>query len=452
MPETPDEWRDHLLRKIDARAPSIAKLHRYYDGDHDKPPLPSDCSRDMKELREHCTLNLCSLVVDAPIERLAVQGFQFGEEAKDALDVWHKIWQANRLDADSDLVHMEALIARRAFVLVWPTDDGIEITPESPSECLVEYAPGSRRKRIAAIKRFTTGGDPNTVSLDKKTTDVTIWLPGEVYRWTRKGGGPWVAVEESTGPAPSALGETIPMVEFLSNPDLAGNPHSELDRAVIDIQDRINKTIYDRLVLTEFQAFPQRWALGISVETDSNGIAQRPIKTGPNRQFVDENENAKLGQWDAADLSPHLKAVEADIHGIAAVTKTPVYYLAASFSNISADAIRAAEAGLIKKVNRHQRVFGESWEEVIRLALKITGDARANDMSSVIEWADPETRTRAEEADAAIKLDTILPRAETWNRLGYSPQDRARFEQDMAQEALNARLAAPAATPVPVGA
>jgi hypothetical protein len=443
VPDTPEDWRDALLAKLEDRQPAIDKLHRYYDGSHDLPPLPEKASNDIKNLRAHCVLNLCALVVDAAIERLAVQGFQFSEG--DATDVWRDVWQPNRLDADSDLIHLEAMIARRAFALVWPNESGtVEITPESPVEMLVDYEPGSRRRRRAAIKRFTTG-----VGVNRRTTDVTLWLPGEVYRWTRpSSSGQWAVVDESTGPAPSQLGGEIPVVEFLSNPDLSGRPHSELDRGVLEVQDSINKQRFDLDVLSEFQAFPQRWAVGVNVETDSNNNAVAPFAVGPNKVVVNENENVKFGQWDAADMKGHLDAIESHIHGLAAQTKTPMYYLAAEFSNVSADAIRAAEAGLVKKVERHQRVFGESWEEVIRLALQARGDDRALDTSSMIEWADPETRTRAEEADAAVKLAPLLPRAETWRRLGYSPQDRQRFDADMMAESLIAGLA-PEAEPVP---
>lgn len=438
MAETLEQQRDRLLKRLDDRVAPIGALHRYYDGDHALPPLPEKANDDVKRLREACTLNLCQLVVDAVIERLAVQGFQFGTEGADGTDVWREVWQANRLDADSDLVHVEALIARRAFVLVWPTDDGgVSITPESPAEVLVDYDPDNRRRRVAAIKRFVTKDGT------RESSDVTLWLPGEVHRWRRPSkGSTWELLEDESGGAPAELGGEIPVVEFLASPDLRGNPHSELDRGVIDVQDRINKTVFDRLVMTEFQAFPQRWAVGIEVEVDEAGRPKQPFEIGPDKIAVNEDPGVKFGQWDAAELKPLLEAIESDIHAMAAMTKTPVYYLAQAFSNVSADAIRAAEAGLVKKVERHQRHFGEAWEEVIRLALRLRGDARAADVASTVEWANPETRTAAEDADQAVKMLSVLPRSEVWRRLGYSPQDRGRFEADMFADQLTAEVAA----------
>lgn len=435
--------RDRLLKLLDARQPAIKTLHDYYDGDHCLPRLPDSCAESVKDLRGHALLNLCPLVVNAVDERLTVQGFQFGDGSGSGIDVWRDIWQPNQLDAVSPMVMQEALIARRSFVLVWLEGDAVVITPEIPAEVLVDYEPGKRRQRRSAVKRFVEGKGRD------KVTDVTMWTDEGVWRWQAFGTAKAMTIDEA-GTGDNPFGQ-VPVVEFLSQPDLRGLPHSELDRGVIPIQDRVNKTIFDRLVLQEFQAFPQRWATGIEVELDDAGNPIRPFSVGPNKVVTNGGSatDVKFGQWDAADLGPHLEAVQADIHALAAVTKTPVHYLAAEFSNVDSDAIRAAEAGLIMKVRGHQRCFGESWEEVIRLALTPSGDGRSTDQASMIEWADPETRTVAEEADAAVKLAPLVPQDETWRRLGYSPQERAAFATQMLQEAMAKRLATPPAQPVP---
>lgn len=427
--------RDRLLKLLDARQHDIGVLHDYYDGKHSQPRLPESCASSVKDLRDHALLNLCPLVVNAVDERLTVQGFQFGDGSGSGVDVWNEIWQPNQLDAVAPMVMQEALIARRSFVLVWLEGDQVVITPETPDEVLVDYHPGSRRRRRSAVKRFVSGSGKN------KVVDVTMWTDEAVWRWQSTGSSKVLVLDEGgTGLHP--FGQ-VPVVEFLSLPDLRGVPHSELDRGVIAIQDRINKTIFDRLVLQEFQAFPQRWATGLEVELDAAGNPIRPFGVGPNKVVTNEDSEAKFGQWDAADLSPHLAAVDADVHAMAAVSKTPVHYLAAQFSNVSADAIRAAEAGLVMKVRGHQRSFGESWEEVVRLALVPAGDPRSTDMASLVEWADPESRTEAEEADAAIKLAPLLPKDETWRRLGYSPQERTAMATAMMEQALTDRVGRP---------
>ncbi len=65
-----------------------------------------------------------SLVVDAPGERLEVQGFRFGDAEGDE-DIWRRIWQENDLDAGSQLAHTEALMKGVAYALVEPQADGV---------------------------------------------------------------------------------------------------------------------------------------------------------------------------------------------------------------------------------------------------------------------------------------------------------------------------------------
>ena len=50
---------------------------------------------------------------------------------------------------------------------------------------------------------------------------------------------------------------------------------SEL-RSVTGIQDRINKTITDRMMTQEFAAFPQKWVTGMEIPVDENGRTSSP--------------------------------------------------------------------------------------------------------------------------------------------------------------------------------
>ena len=60
-------------------------------------------------------------MVNAVAERLQVVGFRFGSDA-DNEAAW-AIWQANAMDADSELVQTDALVDRPSFVLVQPDND-----------------------------------------------------------------------------------------------------------------------------------------------------------------------------------------------------------------------------------------------------------------------------------------------------------------------------------------
>jgi hypothetical protein len=115
----------------------------------------------------------------------------------------------------------------------------------------------------------------------------------------------------------------------------------------------------------------------------------------------------------------------------------------------SADAIRSAEASLVKKAERKQRGFGGSWERVMRLAQRLRDGVRdpALDGLETI-WADAATPTIAQQADAAVKLlqgdRPVITVRQAREDLGYTPVQIARMEQDdqgAALAVLNAQLA-----------
>jgi hypothetical protein len=89
----------------------------------------------------------------------------------------------------------------------------------------------------------------------------------------------------------------------------------------------------------------------------------------------------------------------------------------------SADAIKADESRLVKTCERRQQAWEGSWEQVMRLVRRIAdGDWNPDLRLMETIWRDPSTPTRAQAADAAVKLHQagILPTEAVWEDLGYS--------------------------------
>src|SRR5690554_454582 len=118
----PDKLRDQLAARLEERRGDIAKLRRYYGGQHPFPTAPDAKNEAYKRLAALARSNLVGLVVDAVSERLEVTGIALGDGAdrQAADDIWRDVWTANDLDSWSTAVHDDALICRRSFVLVWP--------------------------------------------------------------------------------------------------------------------------------------------------------------------------------------------------------------------------------------------------------------------------------------------------------------------------------------------
>jgi hypothetical protein len=448
--ESPEWWRDRLLGRLFGRerVRALRRYQRYYDGDHDLPWLPHQAEDEFRRVLRLARSNVMGLVVDATAERYGVTGFRFddasaddatagddGAEPDDASafvgdeDAW-AIWQANGMDSHFAQVVVEAVKLGSAYLMVAPNPDDPTlplITGEHPLQALVEYEPGSRRRRAAGIKAWRDDWTGETM--------VTLFLaekpdrPAAVWKWqTRQ--GQWVRreVPGEPWPAPNPLGE-VPLYELQNNPSMLGGGVSEL-HDVIAIQDRINKTLVDRLMTQDYGAFPQRWAIGFPTEDkDGNPIE---IAWGRTRMVLNDvsKDQAAFGQWDSAPLDPYSAAKSEDVRDIASRKRLPAQYLLGEMNNINGQTLKAAEVGLVAKTLQGQRPFGESVVDTMRGAFRLRGDERrGTDRSAETIWRNPEFRTEGELVDALTKMSTLrVPDEALWERWGATPREIRRWK------------------------
>jgi hypothetical protein len=475
VPGSPQWWLSTLEKQLDERTRAVNICENYYTGAHPLPqPNPGSMSAAVeaaklawKRLAMSAVTNLTPLIANAASERLEVVGFRFGDATDGDKDAW-RMWQAAQLDADSDLVHEAALQTGQAFVLVWPDPklpSKVSITAEYPDQTIVAYVAGSRRQRAAAMKRWLD---------DDGYLLATVYLPDGLYKFRSVRKQPTDGSTSMTGDAAfsarwaprEVVGETwplrnpfgvVPLVEFRANATLKparfGGGTAEFD-AVVPIQDRINKTVFDRLVTAEHQAFRQRYVIGWDFPVDPE--TQQPnrdamVQAAASRLWTFENGDGQVqvGELGQADFTGFIKAVESDIQQMAMISRTPPHYLLGQMVNISGDALKASEAALVKKCRRHSRNFGESWEEVMRLALQAIADPRADDQSSMIVWGDVESRTWGETVDAVLKMQALnVPEDALWLMLpDVTPQDVQRWKSMRGAQLVRAVALAPVVAP-----
>ena len=458
---SPEWWLHRLGRRLDERASRMVTLQDYYDGKHPLAFASPKFREAFGGLFKAFADNFCPLVVDAVEERLNVTGFRVGTtpsggrltkaqeiEVADK-DAW-RIWQANQLDAESQKAHTTALTKSEASVIVWadPRDpDTPLISIEDPLNCIVAVAPDHPRDRVAALKRWIG---------DDAYGNATVFLKDQIvtYRttakWTEGMRATWVRSErdDQPNPLPNPLG-VVPVVALPNRPRLDGTGESELTQ-IIGAQDAINKLAADMLVAAEFVAYPQRYITGLDLPVDPDtGRPIEPFNMAVNRMLVvpppEDPEpgqgEPKFGEFSVADLRPYVNAIEMWVQHIATRTRTPAHYLLGQSGQFpSGESLKATETGLVAKVKRAQRHFGEGWEEVMRLAFLITGDkAKGEAIDSEVIWADPESRSEAEHVDAVTKMASLhVPQVALWEELGFSPQQIERFLAMREAEALEA--------------
>ncbi|CAB4198363.1 Portal protein [uncultured Caudovirales phage] len=448
---TAEEWRTRLDLQLTERLPRIDLYSRYYDGEHRLQFATSKFREAFGELFEAFATNWCGLVVDVAVERLQVQGFRFGEDDADK-DAWG-IWQANRLDAQSIIGHTEAVKAETAYLLVSPPRKAGEqpvITVEHPRQVFVEHDPADRSNRLAALKKYRDwNGD--VISVVYEPDRITTFIrEGSISQAPLQGLGVYVPGPE--GPGYSQMSSiknplgVVPVIPLENNPNLLTGGTSDLKPAIA-LNDAANKFFSDMIHASEFTSFPQRVLTGVELPRDpisGDVVPDAQIRAAVSRLWAFEDPDAKVFDLAAGNLNNYVEGIDLAVQHLAAQTRTPPHYLLAKLANISADALKAAETGLVARCRRKHIDFSDSWEEAIRLAfswraidrtaLGDYGGAAADEQrAAMVEaetiWADPESRNPAAVSDSLVKKKAIgVPWQALMEEAGYSPQQIERMK------------------------
>lgn len=435
-------WLERLSTRLDGRRDRIKLYDDYYDGNHQLAFASDRFKAVFGGLFDEFADNWCQVVADAPEERLNVIGFRFGDDPGADEDA-NRFWQANQMDAQSQLAHIEALVNEESAALVWPGSDGEPVIDiEHPSQMIVATDPAKTRRRLAAVKVWKdewTGQELATVYLPdgiykfskvKRTSTMltVIRRPGPEHEWVPR------EVDDETWPLANPFG-VVPVVPLVNRPRLLKSGQSEI-RSVIPLQNAVNKLVTDMLVAAELGAMPARWATGWELEEnpETGEVIPPRITDYLNKILIAEDPQARFGSFTPTQLEMFVKAIEMLVQHIAAQTRTPRHYLIQDGQEPSGDSIKGAETGLVRKVQRKHFFFGESWEEVIRLCFAVKDDDRASVVNAETIWRDAESRTESEHVDAVQKKAALgIPPQQLWEDLGYTPPQIARFPKMWAE-------------------
>jgi len=451
-PQTPDDWLLYLSRVHEASRARLEELNRFYEGGQPLAYLHPDLLAELGEQLRQVVINWPRLVVDSLEERLDVEGFRFavpGSTADEAdadqstSDELWRVWQANGMDEAGQQAHVDAMVMGRAFMIVGsrPGDASTPlITAESPLQVQADWDPQTRTVR-AALKRWHEYDPLTGAVLDQH---ATLYLPDRTVWYDQVGAAAWTQTEQDV----HSLG-VVPVVPLVNRPRLlVPQGRSELTD-VIPLSDAACKIATDMMVSAEYHAMPRRVAFGFDEDdfTDENGnqvsmwsrLAGRIWATAKNRKSGDDGDGADVIQFPEADLTNFHDTLNALARLVASLSGLPPHFLGLATDNPpSADSIRASEIRLIKRAERHQRAFGGGHEAVNRLVLRlITGTWDPRALSLETQWRDPSTPTRAQQADATVKLVQagIIPIEQAREDMQYTAVQRERMRQ-MDEDAL----------------
>jgi len=396
-----------MLKKLAKEQMHLNELERYYNGDAPLPEGAEGQSRAYRRFQRKSRLNMAQLAVSAVRERMKIAGFRTGAEDDENGDqVARRAWKSNKLDVLSADLHTSFLKFGKAYAIVgFP--EGREYPLVTVEDCRQVYCLTSAEDDTnveAAVKVFTDYGMhyayfyyADEMQVFVKKTDTSIF-------------------------------------DKFTNADERGEYEPFLD-----IIDRINHMILQRLIIATTQAFKQKYIKGDfpthdpdGNEIDYNGL----FESAPGAMWM-LPPDADIGEMDQTSMQDILTAVRADIQDFAAVTRTPMHYLSPDGANQSAEGAALAREGLVFKTEDRINRATVGWSKVMSLMFKYMGDqerAQLLDLEPI--WKPAERYSLSERADANTKFQDI-PFRSRMSMIGqFTPAEVAEMESERASEQL----------------
>lgn len=449
-----------LLDEEEARMHYYEKCQKYYDGLHliMAPDKYIDMVRHLYGIR----VNYCDPIIEAPVARLSIEGLSCDDPK--TLDSLTKIWKYNRMDAKAIKIHRNAIKKGDAFAQVWPhfpsgstVPDRYEIKFLTPDIVLPIYESDDSESLTMVRKQwvsFNTDGLPMAHKwlfyadrieryyylLNRNITSMTVqdysrltWLPDETD------GFPTV-LENPYG--------FIPIIHFRNKEDDSPFGTSELHNA-FSIQDGINKLVVDLMRTADFQAFKQRYVIGVDEEElpINPDTGQRELRSNPGdvwRFPAAGDIDVQVGELESADPSGILASIDKLVDHLSAVTRTPKSTLQDSEGTAASGfAMAKVEAPLLDKVSEKQISFGNSYEDLNKLLIimqQYHGDLpKGEPPETSLNWKESTSESAQEKLYDAqrkqiLKQNSVISAKQWAIEEGYTEDEIAAMQKDIQSE------------------
>ncbi len=434
----PVATRDVMISAFEDSIRGLASNTSYYEAERRPEAIGVTVPLQMQKLLAH--VGYPRLYVDSIAERQVLQGFRLADSEEADQELW-SWWQANDLDIQAPLGYTEAYIHGRSYITLAMPDPQLDpfvdptipiIRVEPPTRMYAEIDPRINKVSKAIRVAYNTAGDTIQAATLYTLNDTNGWFKDKNGVWVD-----WFSVSHGLGVVP-----VVPLPNITKLSDLYGS--SEITPELRSMTDAASRIMMLMQATAELMGVPQRLIFGIKPEE----IGVDP-ETGDTmfdaylaRILAFEDADGKIQQFSAAELANFSNAMDQIAKQVAAYTGLPPQYLSTAADNpASAEAIRAAESRLVKKVERKNQIFGGAWEEAFRIAYRMAkgGDIPPNMLRMETVWREPSTPTWAAQADAATKLYAggvgVIPRERARVDMGYSIKEREEMRLWDEQEA-----------------
>lgn len=430
-PKGSDEW---LLRKLHAllnakaeitsgrirystrrgrsRLDWLNTLWAYFEGDPPLQQLDRERAEDLREFIRMGRANYPHVTVAAMLDRITLLGARTDADR-----------DANGDDTFRRILALSGPWLRDALTFTFAMGEGLVmigegdeenvpvVTAEDPRLCAYITHPLDPTRVKHALKTYIDEDGVKTAHLltgERGKERVRVAMLGQ-------NGWEWDDNPERSGPL-KVQGIGLPLVPLV-NPFGLGEfePH-------LDVLDRINNMISDRLWTSKIQAFRQR-ALE-SIDSDAEPIPEYDEKTGEKIDTADLFRAAPDAMWDLppgrriwestpVDLQGILASVRDDVKEYAAVSQTPLFMFTPDAASGSAEGATSMKETLELKCKDRIDRFTPAVRRITRHLFAYAGKDVPTEVDPL--WAPVEryslqqrTAAAAQAANAKVPLETIL--------------------------------------------
>ncbi|WP_314325450.1 phage portal protein [Paenarthrobacter ilicis] len=391
----------------------------WYGWSPEKVEIPRKSDRELKALRNLSETPWLGLVVTTLAQMISMQGISCSSN-RDLTAMWMP-WLRNDMAVRQQAVTRATLAYGYSYTTVLPGDLGAVMRGISPRDMYAVYQDIAVDEYPMYGLRVINGnpGNRGLRVIDEEAVHLLAEDNGKL---------------EYIEPQFHDVGVT-PIIRDTNQMDLEGRSPGEVE-PFIPVAKRINKTSYDRLLVQHFNSWKIRTATGLTKPEDEEEgqrlkllLRQSDILTG--------EDGVEFGVLDETSMDGFIKASEADIEALAAVSQTPSHNLTGKMINLSAEALAAAQSMLALKAGERKVSLGSAAVKKLRLAAHIEGrEEDAQDFTVTAQFEDLESRSMAQAADALGKTATMLgvPPEMLWDRIPGVSMDDAKKWLDYKKE------------------
>jgi hypothetical protein len=397
-------------------------------------PNKSGTGREYENLRGLSPNNFAGLIVTTLAQTAFIEGIS-KPGVKGQLPAW-ETFRRNRWLSKQSAVHRGAIGQSVAYGVVLPGED--PLTGSKMSQML--------GKSAVSMAAFNDHDDDEwaTIAIEAhpryegelgRTIQngwyVKIYDAYVIHRLSCEGDGveakQWKYIDflEHGTPVP-------PVARCANRLDLDGNAKGEIE-PVLPLLRRIDQDLFDRLINQRFGAWQVRYIAGMAKPDSKSEQAAARLKLAVDDLLISSNKDTKFGVLPAGNIENQIKATDADLRLLSAISQTPPHHLLGLSSNLQAEALAAATEGLMRKSFDFKTNAGDFHTQMARLVSMADGDlvtAAAWDLNP--RWRDTESGSLVQAANAlGILANTLkVPLEMLWERVpGWTDDDVQRAKQ-----------------------